>query len=302
MVLIIGATGYIGSYLFRILKDGVEECIGTRFHSQNQELLKFDILEDKIENINKNIVAQHKEALLCSADSKIDYCLTNRDEAYHKNVTSTIQLIQSLQKLGYHITFLSTDYVFDGIRGNYKETDMTNPINQYGRMKEKVEHYLLEKVPNSCIMRIGKVVGNLSFRNDLLLEWCNKAKRKEQICCIQDNRMNLVHIEDIAAAYSLIRKYKLTGIYHIAGGQSGLRKELCKDFLGYMKLEYDITEKKFEEFPFLERRPLDTSMDSSKFIKETGFQFMGLDKIWERFSEERLELEGINGRGKKFME
>jgi len=40
-----------------------------------------------------------------------------------------------VRSYGGYLVFISTDYVFDGLRGNYREEDPTNPVNFYGRTK-----------------------------------------------------------------------------------------------------------------------------------------------------------------------
>lgn len=288
-ILIIGATGYIGSEIYKYAKQDpkVDTCIGTKFRSEGEEYVEFDILKSDISAIDKMVMDDDKYALICSADTNIDFCSRNYDMAYEKNVTATIALIERLKNMDYHIIYFSTDNVFNGEKGNYTEEDAPHPINEYGKMKAEIEKYLLQEVSKSCIMRLGKIVGNFTRKNDLLMEWHNKAEQKEIIHCIRDNILTITHVDDIANCFFLIIERKLTGLYNIVGNRGYARKELCMKFLEYINLKAVVKEIPIKEFPFLEKRPLNLSMLNTKFTKETGYRFMELEEIWARFARKK---------------
>lgn len=289
-ILIIGATGYIGKKIYKVAKEKFQ-VIGTKYKSKEEEFIKFDLLEDDISIIDNNIKDKEKYALICAADANIEYCFKNRDAAYRKNVIGTIQLINQLYNLGYHIVFLSTDNVFNGKKGSYVEEDIQTPINEYGKMKTEVEKYLIQYVPKSCIMRIGKIVGNFKSEKDLLVEWFQMAKQKKVISCIKGNVLTLTHIDDIVASFFLIVENNMRGLYHIVGNESDSRINLCKRFLNYINLETNIILKDISEFQFSENRPLNISMKNDLFIKKTAYQFMNLDDIWKNFVDQYIYYE-----------
>lgn len=282
VILIIGATGYIGEKIYEVAKKKYN-VIGTRYQTEQQELIKFDMLKDDISIIDSNIEDKNKHVLICAADANIESCFKNRKISYQKNVIATIRLIDKLNNLGYHIIFLSTDNVFDGKKGDYIEEDIQTPINLYGKMKTEVEKYLMQHVFNSCIMRIGKTVGNFTSKKDLLVQWYEMAKEKKDILCIKENIFTLTHINDIIESFFLIIEKNMRGLYHIVGNESDSRINLCRNFLDYVNLETNIILKDISEFQFLESRPLNISMKNKYFIKETAHSFMNLEDIWENF-------------------
>lgn len=288
-LLIIGATGYIGKYIYESAKEKFK-VIGTQYQSNHPKFIKFNILKDDISIINKQISDTEKYALLCAGDTNIEYCFQHKNEAYQKNVIATIQLINQLNTFGYHIIFLSTDNVFNGKKGNYTEEDTPTPINEYGKMKTEVEHYLIQHISDSCIMRIGKIIGNFAFKKDLLLEWYNMARNEKSISCIKGNIFTLTHISDIVKSFFLIIENNMHGLYHIVSNESDSRENLCKRFLNYIDLEPHIISKNILEFHFSDNRPLNISMKNTRFVKETGYQFMNLDDICQNFITEYLHI------------
>lgn len=284
-LLVIGATGYIGSQIYcEAVKRNIK-VIGTKFHSENKELFKFDIVKDDIATIASKINGNNKVAIVCSANAKIDYCYAYREEAYKINVLSTIKLMNRLNNLNYKIVFLSTDNVFDGEKGNYTEEDRQCPINEYGKMKTIVEKYILENIPDACIMRIGKIIGMKNHKNDMLTEWITQAENGEKIYCIKDNIFTPTHVEDIVNSFFIIYKNKLRGLYNIISNECFSRKEMASQFLEYMQLKADVIEKDISEFNFKDNRPLKIQMCNDKFVNATNYNFKSIETVFKEYKK-----------------
>lgn len=283
-IVVIGASSYIGSEIYKAANKQSIDTIGTQYSSNLNNLLRFNILEDDIEVFDSRIKNEkEKYAVLCSADTNINSCYINYEKAYKVNVVATKRLIDRLYSANYKIIYFSTDNVFDGKKGDYTETDFPNPINRYGEMKREMEEYFLDNIPNGCIMRIGKIIGNYNSERDLLMEWYKKALNKELIYCIKNNIFTLTHVNDIVNSLFLIMKYNLNGLYNVVGNDSFSRKKYCQKFLEHVELKTDILEKDVMYFNFKDKRPLNISMKNTKFIKETDYHFMTIDEINQEF-------------------
>lgn len=213
--LILGANGYIGSYLFsRLEQDGVN-VLGTAHDTgRNSKMESFDILKDSIEGILQKFDQEEKIAIVCIGQTNIGQCLKEYERSYRINVTETKRLIRSLCQAGFHVIYFSTDNVFDGTEGDYTENSKTHGINQYDRMKEEMEQHLLEHEPKVCIFRLSKVVDGKPAKQNILSEWESQAKEGE-IRCIRGNRLSFTAMEDIYQACLLAGRMKLHGLYHI---------------------------------------------------------------------------------------
>lgn len=282
--LILGATGYIGSYLYQRLSEDGYEVIGTSRRFDNEGSFQFyDIQRSKIDSLLPLINDDEKIAIICIAESNIDKCCINIGYAYDVNVEKTKKLIFDLSAQGFQIIYFSSDNVFDGVSGNYTEKSCTNPINKYGLMKAQMEKYILQYEPNVCILRISKVVSTQKQRQNVFTDW-QKHVEDGFIRCLKGNRMSFVYNEDVYQACLIVSEKKLHGLYNIVGDIAYSRAGLAKEFYNKMGLmDFDIREDDIDEFGFKDKRPLDTCMSNQKFKSETGYKFTKMDCVIEKF-------------------
>lgn len=283
-LLVIGASGYIGKEIYNEAIRKNIDVIGTRCQCENSELYEMDIT--KSEYVIPQFKGFKKYAIICSADSNIDYAYTNKEKAYHKNVVSTIKLIENLRKFDYKVIFLSSDNVFDGIKGNYVEEDLQNPINEYGKMKAEIEHYILDSNKEDYIMRIGKTIGVFSHQKDMLLDWYQKAVEGNKIYCIKDNIFTPIYVNDVAKSFFALLNLNLGGLYNIVSDVAYSRFELCKFFLKTIDIGTEIYEKEVSEFNFKDKRPLNIALINTKIKHDTNIKFTSMEEVFEIFLKE----------------
>ncbi|MBD5476933.1 MAG: SDR family oxidoreductase [Lachnospiraceae bacterium] len=281
---IFGASGYIGLYLYHRLKSDGYNVVGTSRNTVDDKLLFYDIENSNIDGFLKIADRNEKKtAIICIAESNIDRCYEYHDEAYVINVVKTKQLIHTLLENGFQVIYFSSDNVFDGVSGNYTEESLTNPINEYGSMKAQMEQYLLQYEPKVCIMRISKVVSMKKEKQNVFTQWLEQIENGF-IRCIKGSRLSFVCIEDIYQACLIAAEKKMYGLYNIAGDKAYSRAELAVEF--YRKLgvtDIDIRECDLQEFDFKDKRPLNISMSNQKFKNETGYEFMKMGVVIEKF-------------------
>ncbi len=281
--MVIGATGYIGSYLFTQLKKDGHDVIGTsrRRHTMNG-FTYYDIRNSDIRDITSELSGENVTAIICVAEASIDRCYEDYESSYDINVRQTKKLIRTLSQEGIQSIFFSSDSVFDGTKGNYTEESPANACNQYGKMKAEMEQYLLANESDSCILRIPKTVNITKEKQNILTQWAEEMKTGT-IRCIKGNKMSFIYMKDIYQACLTASKRPLHGLYHIAGDQAYTRAELAKKFCDKLGVSVLIQECPAEEFAFKDIRPLDISMSNLKWKKETGCQFIDMDSVIEAY-------------------
>lgn len=281
---ILGSTGYIGSYLYKRLKNDGYNVVGTSRRAVDDELIHYDIQSSSIERLlEKADNKESKVAIICIAESNINRCYENYEEAYDVNVVKTKKLMNQLSENGFHVIYFSSDNVFDGKSGDYTENSQTHPINKYGRMKVEMEQYIMKNMPKSCIFRIPKVVSIYREKQNVFTEWLEQMQA-HNIRCIKGNIISFVCIEDLYQACLIAAKNMMQGLYNIAGDQAYSRAQLAEMFYKELRiLDVDIRECGVEEFQFKDNRPLNTSMSNIKFRSETGYQFMSMSTVIKGF-------------------
>jgi len=161
-----------------------------------------------------------------AAMTNVDQCEKERKECDTINVDAVAYQIRTLEKLQHaeknyrpHFIHLSTDFVYDGEAGPYRETDKPNPISYYGHSKYKADLLVEESNINWAIVRtiiVYGVVDNMS-RSNLVL-WAKSALQKgDKINVINDQFRAPTLAEDLAEGCMLIADKKATGIYNISG-------------------------------------------------------------------------------------
>ena len=79
--------------------------------------------------------------------------------AHQVNVEGTLNLLSNAESRGCHFIFLSTDFIFDGSRGMYREEDAASPVNFYGKTKLEAEEAVREYPHPWAIVRTVHVYG-----------------------------------------------------------------------------------------------------------------------------------------------
>lgn len=92
-------------------------------------------------------VAIHLAALVGARE-----CEENKELAYKTNVIGTENISKACQEIGTKLTYMGTDAIFDGEKGNYSEEDIPNPINYYALTKLAAECFV-KMLPNHLIIR-----------------------------------------------------------------------------------------------------------------------------------------------------
>lgn len=164
VISIVGASGFLGKSLHNHLTATIGnqyEIIGTFFSSNNPNTLyQLDITN--FEEVEKYLLTYKPDYLILTAGTKnVQLCEENYEYAYTLNTRPVEIFIQILEKhqLPTKLLFFSTDYVFDGKKGFYKDTDTPNPQTNYGKTKYLSEKLLFKSKINFKIIRTAAVMG-----------------------------------------------------------------------------------------------------------------------------------------------
>lgn len=285
-LLVIGASGFIGRHILTLAKHRGHEALGTASSSLHDDLVKFDLASDRILSaIGRDFFRGEGETIvvLAAMVTTMDRCLTEPEYTRQINVTNSAQLADDVSSLGAKLVFLSTGHVFDGLTGNYRETDTANPVNAYAAHKFEMEIHLRSRIPSSLIARLDKVVGDNPHEHHLLSEWWHLLEQRAPIVCAEGMEVSPTDVDDVAGAILTACEHNLCGVYHLAGPNRLLRETLARNFCRAAGRPETVLTKKLSEFGFADKRALRSSLSAEKFCGETGFRFQSADAIIASF-------------------
>ena len=230
-LLITGASGLYGSKL-------AEFATARKFqvysgYSRNMPAygvpVRFDVsdkihVDEAFEKVNPDVVV-HAAAL-----TNVDKCEINRDLAWKINVEGTRNICEATKACHAFLLYISTDYVFNGERGRYRETDSTDPINYYGVTKLKAEEIVKDLVEKCCVARASVTYGSTpaSGKINFALWLLDKLKKSEQVKIVTDQWNSPTLNTSMAYMTLEVIESKLAGIFHLSGASRVSRYDFAK--------------------------------------------------------------------------
>jgi dTDP-4-dehydrorhamnose reductase len=266
------------------------EVLGSHLSFAQPNTVFFNTLElDHSENFD--IVNYRPDVIVhCGAMTHVDYCETHEDESYAQTVQSTKNLIEIARKAGAKFVYISTDYVFDGNNGPYREDAPVNPLSVYARHKLEAEQLALNELENTLVLRVTNVYGNEARGKNFvarIVEQCRNGQ-KLTLKLPYDQYASPTNAWDIARAmYVLLRDGK-SGIYHTGGTDYMNRVELALRVLSYFPdAEYDLIPTSTKELAQPAARPLLGGFVKMKFSNEyPEFLFGNIDSYMKSIVKE----------------
>jgi len=224
-VLITGANGFLGHYLtgqllekgFHIVASGKGDCrlpylANTLFQYVQMDFTDQEAVKNIFEKIKPDVVV-HSGAI-----SKPDECEQNKAYADKVNTEGTSYLLAAAAAVQSFFIFISTDFIFDGRDGMYKEEDTGNPVNYYGLTKLRAEALVKEYSFDWSIVRTVLVYGKpLTGRGNILTVVKEKLEKGEEYSVFDDQLRTPTFVEDLAAGIVAIIEKRVTGTFHLAG-------------------------------------------------------------------------------------
>ncbi len=284
-IIILGATGFIGSHVMRCAMSRGHDVIGTTRSRGTNDLVPFDLAHDRIhDRIDFARITNGSVWVINTITfGGVDTCFRNRQQSHQVNVEHTQILADDISSVNARHVFLSSSYVFDGTSVPNCETDELSPLNDYGTHKELIENYLKDNSPESIVLRFDKVVGNRQDENHLLSDWHTASQAGKPILCWNGQTLSPTLVDDVALAICLACENELSGLYHVANPENFSRFEVIQQFLNAAGADNDVCNVDAEALGFADKRPLKSWLDPSRFIAATGMNFTPVSKIISTF-------------------
>ncbi len=243
-IFIAGASGLVGGNCLKHFKEEGHEVVGSHLTFETENTVFYNTLEPNHPD-NFDVISFAPDVVVhCGALTHVDYCETNIEESYEKTVKSTQALIALSKACNAQLVYISTDYVFDGKEGPYKENATTNPLNVYGKHKLEAEQLALTALENSLVLRVTNVYGDEIRGKNFIARIVSQCQDGQtlHLNLAKDQYASPTNAWDIARAMLVLLQDKQSGIFHIGSTDYMNRVELALRVLKYFpNAEYKVT-------------------------------------------------------------
>jgi len=265
--LITGASGLLGHKVAQLaLKKKHEVYSIYKEHAINLGTpIQLDLAN--VSEIAKAIIKLKPEAIIhTAAYTNVDGCEINKELAWKVNAEATKHLAIASTDTDAHLTYLSTDYVFDGEKGLYSEEDQPNPISHYGYTKLKGEEFIKEHSQEWCITRTSVIYGWGQTQKLNFATWIiNNLKQQKEVKILTDKYVSPTLNTNLAEMLLEITERRATGIFHTAGATRASRHEFALKLAQTFDLNTNLIKPaKMNELPWKAKRPKDSSLNVNK--------------------------------------
>ncbi|MBI5763801.1 MAG: SDR family oxidoreductase [Planctomycetes bacterium] len=272
--LITGAGGQLGSVLLRTLTRAGHSATGLISPTGPAPLVGMTIrcdLTDRDSLSNVLSALQSTHIVHAAAVTNVQSAFENPGCARKVNVDATAHLVQLASQSGSRLVYISTDLVFDGKAGHYRETDAPLPLSVYGQSKLDGERLVLA-YPGGAVARLPLMYGlpdvirATTFRNQL-----QTLRDGQPLRLFEDEFRSPLWLDDAAEAVITIAQTAFAGLMHVAGPQRLSRLDMGRIMATALHCEESLLIPTRQwEIAFSEPRPSDVSLCSDQFAATFG--------------------------------
>lgn len=266
-VLVTGASGQLGSYVLRALRQhGVHATAWSG--SKTGRWFDFDL--ERVDLADAAAVgaafqrAQPTAVIHAGALATVAECQRSPEQARRVNVAGTAVLAEQVARAGARLLLVSSDLVFDGARGDYREDDAPAPLSEYGRSKAAAEK-VVAPVPGSVIARLSILFGPTLIGRPAFFDQQLAALRGSgSVALFADEWRTPLSLATAARTLLALLESDVTGVVHIGGPERLSRLEMGQRLAAFVGADARVFRAALRaEFPAPEPRPRDTSLDCS---------------------------------------
>jgi len=228
-ILVTGASGLLGLNLCMVASSYGYEVIGVVNHNllagvpfqvMSTDLSLIDRHSDRAGAFERLLDQTRPDVIVhCAAMANVDECERLPNQAMQINAIVPGLLAKAAVSHGIQMVHISTDAVFDGVRGEYVETDAPSPINQYARTKLAGEQAVSQANPEALIARVNFYGWSLHGKRSLAEWFYHQLSTGQPVKGFIDVYFCPLHVHQLVDLLLAMVDKKLTGMYHVVSSQ-----------------------------------------------------------------------------------
>lgn len=268
-LLLTGASGQLGAYLLRSLSSRGWPIVawsgsvsGSRFGVPCRPVDLADA--DAVSTAFRE--ARPEGVLHAGAMASVGACVANPQRAEQINTRGSALLAELAERDKIRLIHISTDLVFDGERGNYREEDAVAPRSVYGRTKAAAESAVLAGGRN-LVARVSLLFGPTLMEQPTFFDRMTMALRERRPMALFDDEWRTpLSLETAAEALTELTASDAVGLLHLGGPERMSRWEMGQRLAANLGCDPSVfVAVSRNSDAAAEPRPRDTSLDSSRW-------------------------------------
>lgn len=283
MVLVTGANGLLGQFLVKTLTDRGHRVTATGKGASrlpSADYIELDFTQP--EAVHSVLGAVRPSVVIHSgALTQVDPCELDPSECYRVNVGGTQTLLSASNHIGARFLFVSTDFVFDGKAGPYREEDEPNPISVYGDSKWQAERLVQASALPWSIARTVLVYGTpfTGTRSNIITWAKTNLEQGKPIKVVSDQWRTPTYVGDLALGIVLMIEREARGVYHLSGKDLLTPYDMAFKTASLLGLDSALMERvDASSFTQPGRRPARTGFVIDKAVRELGYAPVGFEE------------------------
>lgn len=288
-MLITGASGMLGHRLVRLAAErhevwgsyGSFPVSVARAHTFAVELTDEAQVRHRLLSLRPEVIV-HTAAL-----TDVDACERDPVRARSVNTEATRNLAALAEELGARFVYISTDYVFDGEKGDYGELDPPCPVNVYGETKLLGEEAARQLCSRALVIRTCIFGLQIQPKTGLVEYVMNALESGKSISRFADQFSTPIYTGDLSRLILKLLDLGATGLFHAGGGEKVSRYDFSLEVADIFSLAREwLKSEPFRQIQGLARRPRDSSLDGRGTERHLGMRLPRVREGLERLRED----------------
>jgi dTDP-4-dehydrorhamnose reductase len=286
-ILITGASGLLGLNLTLTAQARGAEITAAYAHhpirvpgvqTEKQDLADGRALAELVNRVRPDWTVH------CAALTNVDWCEAHAEAArfFHEDVSRN--LANAVRNTGGSLVYISTDAVFDGVRGDYSEADPCVPLNTYALTKLAGESAAREVLPAALVVRTNFYGWKLEGQPGLA-EWVlRELEADHPVPGFVDVIFTPMLANDLSEVLLDMMERRLEGVYHIGNSQPCSKFDFARVLARVFGLSESLVQPTSVARSSLRApRPKNTSLRTDKAVAALGRPMTDLLPAVERF-------------------
>lgn len=279
--MITGGSGFVGRNLADFFASRYS-VITTHFQNAraaNPDSVQLDITDSAaVLSVFERVKPM---AVIHAAGNKnVRFCEAQPEEAHRVNARGTQNVARACARFGAHLTYLSTDLVFESVRGNYREDETPQPTLAYGQSKLQGEIFAREELPEVAICRGGGIYG----KGSPLLTWfLSEIRAGRKVECPVDIFNTPTYAQNLAEMMEALMLKRFAGVLHTVGRERVSRFEFFSAYANSLELDSGalsaVSSAHMKDTLLLQP---DSSLSSERTVQQLGIQSISIAEGFAR--------------------